>query len=199
MKKYLSTKNIARIAVLGAVGAFLMIMDFPITFIAPSFYKLDLSDLPCLIGSFAMGPIPCVFIEIIKILIKLLIKPTSTAFVGEVTAFLGSIALCVPAGLFYKANRTKNGAIKALILSSIIYILVAIIINYSFSIPFYGNLYHIGEEAIIAMGSDIFSIIKDKLGFVLVCVGPFNLIKVVIIDVLTIVLYKRISPLLRDF
>lgn len=198
MKKHLNTKNIARIAVLGAIGAFLMVMDFPISFIAPSFYKLDLSDLPCLIGSFAMGPIPCVFIEAIKILIKLLIKPTSTAFVGEITAFIGSIALCVPAGIFYSNNRNKKGAIKALLISSIIYVFVSLIINYAFSIPFYGNLYHIGEDVIIAMGAQIFPIIVDKFSFVLLCVGPFNVIKVVLIDILAIVLYKRISPLLRD-
>ena len=175
-----------------------MVIDFPIGFIAPSFYKLDLSDLPCLIGSFAMGPIPCVFIEAIKILIKLLIKPTSTVFVGEITAFIGSIALCVPAGIFYNNNRNKNGAIKALLISSVIYVLISLIINYAFSIPFYGNLYHIGEDAIIAMGAEIFPIVVDKLSFVLLCVGPFNIIKVVLIDILAIVLYKRISPLLRD-
>ena len=175
-----------------------MVFDFPISFIAPSFYKIDLSDLPCLIGSFAMGPVPCVFIEIIKILIKLLIKPTSTAFVGEMTALAGSLALCVPAGAIYSANRTKKGAIKALIISSIIYVIVTIIINYAFSIPFYGDLYFSSEEGIIAMGTKIFPFITNKLSFVLVCVGPFNIIKVAIIDILTIILYKRISPLLRD-
>ena len=89
LKKYLSVKNISVIAILGALGAVLMLFDFPVP-IAPSFYKLDLGDLPCLIGAFALGPVPAFLIQIIKILIKLLLKPTSTAFVGEIAAFVFS-------------------------------------------------------------------------------------------------------------
>ncbi len=198
MKKTLSTKNISRIAILGAIAAILMTIDFPITIIAPSFYKLDLSNLPCLIGSFAMGPVPCLFIEIIKILLRLLIKPTDTVFVGELTEFILSSLLCIPAGIIYNKNKTKKGAIKAMIISSIIVIIAAIGINYYISIPFYAKLYGIEEATIIAMGSKIFPIINSKFTFVLICVGLFNLIKVIIIDVLTMFLYKHISPLLKN-
>ena len=73
-----------------------MIFDFPIA-IAPSFYKIDLGDLPCLIGAFALGPVPAFFIQIVKILVKLLLKPTSSAFVGEMAAFIFSSVYCVSA------------------------------------------------------------------------------------------------------
>ena len=197
MKKSLSIRNIALIAILGALGAVLMFLDFPI-FVAPSFYKIDLGDLPCLIGAFAMGPIPAFFIQVVKIIIKLLLKPTSTAFVGEIAAFLFSTSYCVSAAIVYKNDKSKNGAIKSLIIASIIMIVIASLSNYCFVIPAYVNLYHMPLETIITMGTKIFPIVKDKLSFVLCCVVPFNLIKVLIVDVITFFLYKRVSRLIKN-
>ena len=196
MKQYLTVKNISSIAVLGALGAVLMFFDFPIG-IAPSFYKLDLGDLPCLIGAFALGPVPALFIQIVKILIKLLLKPTSTAFVGEMAAFIFSSVYCVSAALIYQQNKTRKQAIIAMIAATLIMAITATIGNYLFIIPAYVELYHISLETIISMGQAIFPIISDKLSFVVCCVLPFNLIKGAIIDVLTALLYKRISPLLK--
>lgn len=174
-----------------------MMFDFPILFIAPSFYKLDLGDLPCLIGSFSMGPIPGLFIQIVKIIIKLLIKPTSTAFVGEIGAFIMSSAYCLSAGYIYCLSKNKKNAIKSLIISSLFLIVVSSLVNYFLLIPAYVNLYNIPLETIVSMGSKIIPLVKDKLSFVLCCVAPFNLIKVIILDVLVLVLYKHISPLLK--
>lgn len=174
-----------------------MIIDFPI-FIAPSFYKLDIGDLPCLIGAFAMGPVSGLFIQIIKILVKLLFKPTSTAFVGEIAAFIFSSTYCLVASIIYQKNRNKRGANIAIIIGSLSMILVSAIANYYFIIPFYSRLYNMPLEAIISLGSAIFPIIDSLFMFVICCVVPFNIVKVAIIDVLTMLLYKRIAPLLRD-
>ena len=196
MKKYLTVKNMAAIAILGALGAVLMLFDFPI-FIAPNFYKIDLGDLPCLIGAFALGPISALFIQIIKIVIKLLLKPTSTAFVGELAAFIISSSYCVTAAYIYSRNKNKNGAIKALVIASFVMALVATIANYTFIIPAYVNLYHIPLETIISMGHAIFPLVNDKLSFVLLCVLPFNIIKAFIVDILCLILYKHISPIIK--
>lgn len=174
-----------------------MLIDFPI-FVAPSFYKLDIGDLPCLIGAFAMGPIQALFIQIIKILIKMLFKPTSTAFIGEISAFLFSSVFCITASALYQGNKTKKGAFKAILLASLVSILFSTIVNYGFIIEAYANLYHMPLEAIISLGSNIFPIIDNLLSFVLCCVLPFNIIKTVLIDILTLLLYKHISPLLKD-
>ena len=198
MNKNLSIRKIASIGVLGALGGILMIIDFPI-FIAPSFYKLDLGDLPCLIGSFAMGPTSAFFIQLVKIIVKLLIKPTSTAFVGEIAAFCFSTIFCVSASIIYKNNHNKKGAIKAMAIASLIYVLFACLGNYFVIIPAYVELYKMPLEAIISAGTQIFPIIHNKLSFVIYCVMPFNLIKIVIIDILTLILYKRISPLLNRY
>lgn len=174
-----------------------MIIDFPI-FVAPGFYKLDIGDLPCLIGAFAMGPIPALFIQIIKILLKLLFKPTSTAFIGEVAAFIFSSVYCVVTAFIYQRNRTKKGAIKAIIIGSIAMVLCSAVGNYLFIIPAFSRLYGMPIEAIVGLGSAIFKVVTDLFSFTLCCVLPFNVIKVAIVDVLTLLLYKHISPLLRD-
>lgn len=173
-----------------------MLIDFPI-FVAPSFYKLDIGDLPCLIGAFAMGPIPGLFIQIIKILLKLLLKPTSTAFIGEAAAFIFSSSYCISASIIYQSNKSKKGAIKAIIIGSIIMVLVSTIANYGFILDAYSKLYGMPLEAIIGLGNKIFPIVTNKFSFVLCCVLPFNLIKAVLVDVLTMLLYKHISPLLK--
>ncbi len=184
-------------AILSSLGAVLMLLDFPI-FIAPSFYKLDLSDLPCLIGSFAMGPIPAIIIQILKIIIKLIFKPTSTAFVGELASFVISCAYCAVSSLIYQHNKTKKGAIKAILIGSIIMVIVSAIANYAFILPFYCKLYGMSIDTIIGLGKAIFPIIDSKMSFVLCCVVPFNAIKALFVDFLTIILYKRTSPLLKD-
>lgn len=173
-----------------------MIIDFPI-FIAPSFYKLDIADLPCLIGAFAMGPIAGLFIQIVKIIVKLLFKPTSTAFVGEIASFIFSSVYCLTASIIYKNNRSKKGANIAIIVGSLAMIVVSALGNYLFIIPVYSNMYNMSLESIIDLGRAIFPIINDLLGFVICCVVPFNIIKTGIVDVLTILLYKRIAPLLK--
>ena len=197
LKKHLTVKNISSIAVLGALGAVLMLFDFPIA-IAPSFYKIDLGDLPCLIGAFALGPIPALFIQLVKILVKLLLKPTSTAFVGEMAAFICSSVYCVSATIIYQKNRSRNQALKAMIAASILMAFTGTIVNYLLIIPAYVKLYHMPLETIISLGQAIFPIISDKLSFVLCCVLPFNLVKAMIVDILTLLLYKRISPLLKE-
>lgn len=196
MKNILTVKNMAVIAILGVLGAILMMFDFPIA-IAPAFYKLDLSDLPCLIGGFALGPIPALFIELIKIIVKLLIKPTSTAFVGELAAFIISSSFVFTAALIYKNNKTRSSALKAMVIGTIVMAIVGTIANYLFIIPFYVKMYHMPLETIIGMGQAIFPIIKDKLSFVLCCVLPFNIIKGTIASIVTLILYKRISVILK--
>lgn len=173
-----------------------MLIDFPIA-IAPNFYKLDLGDLPCLIGAFALGPVPALFIQIVKIIVKLLLKPTSTAFVGEMAAFICSSALTVTAGFVYSKKKNKENAVKGMILGTLIMSVVATAANYLFIIPAYVQMFHMPLESIIGMGHEIFPAVTDKFSFVLCCVLPFNLIKAAIVDVLTFILYKHISPLIK--
>lgn len=195
--QYFNTKRIAIIAIMSAIAAILMVIDFPVSFLAPSFYKMDISDLPCLIGSFTLGPLAGMLIELLKVLIKLMIKPTSTAFVGELSNFLCGVSLCIPAALIYRKEHNKKGAIKGLVVGVITMVVISSILNYAFIIPSYVKLYGMPLDAIIKAGNQIFKIVQDKFSFVLICVTPFNLLKGIIVGILTFFLYKRISRLIN--
>ena len=109
--KLWNVKNVVLMGMFGALAAVLMVFELPLPFIAPSFYGLDLSEIPVLVGTFSMGPLAGVVIELVKVLVKLLIKPTSTGFVGELANFCFGCSMILPAGWIYKVNRTKKGAI----------------------------------------------------------------------------------------
>ena len=101
MKK-LNTKKLTQIGMLSAVSVVLMLIEFPLPFLAPGFYKLDLSEVPVLIGCFSMGPVAGVMIELIKVLLNLVINGTETACVGELANFVVGCAFILPAGLIYR-------------------------------------------------------------------------------------------------
>lgn len=109
-KKRISTKVIAQIGVLGAIAMVLMLFDIPLPF-APTFYKIDFSEVPVLIGAFTMGPVAGALIELVKILLNLLIRGTSTAGVGDLGNFLIGCAMCIPASLIYQKLHSRKGAI----------------------------------------------------------------------------------------
>ena len=191
MKKTFTTKNIVLIAMFSALALVLHLFDFSIPVIAPEFYKLDLSEIPVLIGSFIMGPLAGVFIEAIKILLKLLVKGTSTAYVGDLANFIIGCAFVVPASLIYKYKKTKMGAFIGMAVAGIA-------INYWVLIPFYVKAFGMPLDAIIGMGAKINGAISNKFTFVLICVGPFNILKGVIDSLITAVVYKRISSFIKE-
>lgn len=190
-------KTITRIAILSAVAMVIMLLDFPVP-VAPSFYKLDLSEVPVLIGGFALGPLEAVIIELLKNLLKLIIKGTSTGFVGELANFVTGCAFVLPASLIYKKDKTKANAIKGLIAGSLVFIVFGDLFNHFILIPAYVSILHYPLEAIVAAGSAIFpTLVTNQLTMVLVCVTLFNTLKAILVSVVTLLLYKRVSPLLH--
>ena len=149
------TRSIVSIAVLGALAGVLMFIKFPIP-IAPSFYQLEFSDTAALIGGFALGPVAAVLICLIKNLINVILEGTTTAFVGEISNFIMSCALCATAAIIYKKEHTKKGAIKAMIIAVIVLALVSAVINYAVVIPAYVRFMGFPLEAIIGLGAKIF-------------------------------------------
>ncbi len=196
MKKY-STKALIQIAIMGALAGVLLKINFPIP-IAPSFYKIDLSDVPALIGAFSLGPMATVYIQVIKIIVKLLIDGTQTMFVGELSKFLISLSLTLPAAIIYQKKRSKKNAVISLVVSSLVMVVMSAVINYYLIIPAYVQFMHYPMEAIISLGAKIYPAINSKLMLVLLCTMPFNLVQAVLTSVITFVLYKRISPLIDN-
>lgn len=190
------TTKITVCAMLAALSAVLMFFEFPLSFIAPSFYEIDFSEVPVLIGTFSMGPVAGIIIEFVKILVKLLIKGTSTGGVGELANFLIGCAFIVPAGIIYKYKKTRFGAILGMIAGTLIMAATGIFLNAYVLVPMYSSFMPINE--IIAMGQAIVPFISDTLTFCLYCVGPFNIIKGVIISVIVFIIYKPLSRLISS-
>ena len=197
MNNRFSLKTITKIAILSAVAMVVMLLDFPVP-VAPSFYKLDLSEVPVLIGGFAMGPIEAVLIELLKNLLKLMVKGTGTGFVGELANFVTGCAFVLPAAIIYHKNKTRGNALKGLFVGALTFIVFGDLFNHFVLIPAYVAILHYPLEAIIGAGTAIFpTLVTNQVTLVLVCVTLFNTVKAILVSAVTLLLYKRVSPLLH--
>lgn len=195
-EKLLTTKNVVLMAMFGALGAVLMLFEVPLPFVAPSFYGLDFSEVPILVGTFALGPVAGAVMEVVKILIKLVLKPTSTGFVGEFANLVFSCAMVIPAGVIYKLHKTKKGAMAAMAVGTLTMSAVGIVGNALVMIPFYSHFMPL--ENILALGAAINPAVSNVWTFAVICVGPFNIIKGALVSLITALVYKRISILIHN-
>ena len=197
-KKVLTTKFIANVAILSAVAFVLMMFDFPLLFIAPSFYKLDFSEVSVLIGGFAFGPWAAVLIEAIKIILKLLFKPTETMFVGELANFCVGAALILPSSIIYIFNKTRKGALIGSVAGTITMAIFFFFFNAVYLLPKFAQMYGMDLSVLVGMGSAINPAVTNVQTFALMIVVPLNLLKGAMVSTLTIVLYKKFSPILKQ-
>ncbi len=185
------SRRVSIIALCAALAAVLQLLDFPLLFLAPSFYKLDFSELPVMLSGFYLGPSAVVACEGIKILLKLLLKGTSTAFVGEFANFAVGCAFVLPAVIIYHLRKSRKSAVVGLVVGTVVLTVFGSAFNAIYLLPKFAQLYGTSLEEIIAMGSKICEAIRDLPTFVLLAVAPLNLIKGVCVSVLTLLLYKR--------
>lgn len=195
-KKFFSTARISVIAIFSALsGVLYALIRIPLGIFA-SWLELNFSDIPALIGSFALGPVSGALIVFFKILIKLIISSSSTVFVGELADLLVGLAFVVPAGIIYKRRRTLKGAIIAMAIGSAASIIMAMIANRLILIPFYINVMGWGMDMLVGMLSGLYpSITADNfyLFYIFASVLPFNALRCLIACLATALLYKRTS------
>lgn len=178
-----------------ALSGVLMSFEVPLPF-APPFYQLDISELPILMLSLYLGPVAGVSGELLKVLVKLLIKGTSTAFVGDFANFLIGVSMILPATLFYHWRKTLKRAIWSLVLGSAVMTVFGSMLNAFYLVPKFAVMFGLPLEAIIAMGTAVNSSITSLNTLVLYAVVPFNLLKSFIVSFLTYFLYKRVEKIL---
>ena len=195
-KKFSDTHYIAYTAIFATMAAVLMLLEIPL-FFAPGFYKLDLSELPIMICTFYLGPVSGVVAEFIKVLLKLLLKGTSTAFVGDFANFVVGCTFVIPASVIYHARPSKKTALLGMLAGTLVMTVFGSAFNALYLIPKFAQLFHMELEKIVAMGTSVNKSITSVYTLVLYAVVPFNLVKGVIVAVLTLLLYKRISPLMH--
>lgn len=191
MNKSTPLNKLIKVALLSAIAYILMFAELALP-IFPNFLKLDVSDLPAIIGALALGPIYGVAVELIKNLLHLM--QTTSGGVGELANFLVGTALIVPAGLIYQVKRTKLGAGLGLGIGVLTMALMGALANYYILLPFYQSMMPI--EAIIEWASAVNSNITSLWTLILYAIVPFNLFKGALISIVTMLIYKPISPLL---
>ena len=192
-RKVSPARRISIIGVCAAIAAVLHMLDFPLLFLAPEFYKLDFSELPVMICGFYLGPAASVACEAIKILLKLLIKGTSTAFVGDFANFCVGCSFVLPAVILYHIKKSRASAIFGLAIGTIVLTIFGSAFNAIYLLPKFAQLYGMPLDVIVAMGTKVNGNITNVSSFVLLAVAPLNLIKGVSISVLTMLLYKRVA------
>ena len=162
---FLQTKKlikILQISIFAAVATVLTFFELPV-FFAPSFYKLDFSDVVVLISGFSIGPLAGVLTEFLKVLLKILIKGSTTVGLGDLASFVAGVALTLPSAACYKKYRTFKGACVAMLLGTICLTAVSAILNYFILLPAYEILFSISENTIISLGNTINPLIFDRL------------------------------------
>ena len=189
-------RRITTIALCAAMGSILMLLEFPLLFLAPEFYKLDLSELPVMLCGLYLGPSAGITAELLKVLLKLLIKGTTTAYVGELANFIVGCSLILPATMVYFAKRTKRAAVFGLLTGTLCIAVVGSLLNAFYLLPAFSALFHLPLAQIVAMGSAVNGSIRSISTFVLFAVAPLNLIKGTVVSMLTMLLYKRTEKLL---
>lgn len=189
-------------AVLSAISFVLMFLEFPIPII-PSFIKFDVSDLPALFGAFALGPVYGIIIELLKNLLHIVIKGTSSAFIGELSNFLLGAVLCLAAGLIYKSKKTKKTAVIACFAGSLAMGLLCLPINYFLVYPAYVKFYNMPLEAIIGMYQAIFGRVAEiptsnaLFNCLIIFNVPFTFCKGVVDSLLCMLIYKPLSKFIK--
>ena len=185
-EKKMGVRAVVQIGMLAAVAVILMLFEIPLPF-APSFYKIDFSEVPVLVGCFAMGPVAGALIELVKILLNFVLTGTSTAGVGEIANFV----------IGYRRNRTRKNALIGMATGTILMTVLGCFVNAYVLLPAYGAAFGMPVSKLVGLGTAVNPHITSLSTFVIFAVAPFNLIKGVAVSAIVFVIYKKISPVLR--
>ena len=185
----LSTPYLTRMAILVAVASILFLIEIPVV----AFYKLDLSNIPVLLGAFSMGPLAGVIILALKAVIGLL--HSSSAGVGELADFLMGAAFVIPAAVIYHRNKTRKTALIGMAVGTLCMVVVGVLANKYIMLPFYMGAYHMDMDGILKFAN--VGGVDSEWKLLLLITGPFNLLKGAVLSVVTGIIYKPLSPILH--
>ncbi len=189
------TRRLTGTAMLAAVATVLMYLSFPLPMLIPSFIKIDFSELPALVAAFAYGPLSGATVCLIKNLVLLVIKNSGTGGVGELSNFLLGLCFVVPAGLIYRARRTRGGALAGALVGAASMALLSVLTNYFVIYPIYTKF--MPMEAILGMYRAILPSVNTLLDALLIFNLPFTFVKGLCSVALCFVIYKPLSPFLK--
>ncbi|MBU3819305.1 MAG: ECF transporter S component [Candidatus Faecalibacterium intestinavium] len=197
MNKRNSVHNLTVAAMLSAVAFVLMFLDFSLPMIIPSFVKMDFSDLPALLGAFALGPVYGIVISLVKNLLHLIIPGTSTAGVGEVCNFLLGAIFAYVAGFIYQRRKSRRTALIGAAAGAVAMAVLSVPVNYFITYPAYVEFYHLPLEAILGMYQAILPAADSLIKCLIIFNMPFTLVKGLLDAAICMVIYKSLSPILH--
>ena len=192
-----TTNRMVKISVLSVIAFIIMLFEVSVP-LFPGFLKMDLSDVPPLLGAVALGPLAGVVIELIKNLLHVVIRGTYTAAVGELSNFILGAIFVFTAGSIYIIKKDKKHAIIGMLVGTILMSLAGILTNYYIIIPFYTKAMGLPLNTIIEMGTVANPRIIDLKTMIIYGVTPFNIIKGTVISVVVSIIYKKLSPILHN-
>lgn len=190
----MSTNTMTKIAILSAISYILMFISIPIPGIFPDFLKLDISDVPAIFGGMTLGPVAGFTIVLIKNLFQAMTAST-TAWIGEISNLLVGGSYVVMVSLAYRKRKNLKGLLLGFVLGTIVMVIIGCLTNYYMILPFYGKI--MPMEAIINMGNVINPKVTNLGSFVIWMIAPFNLVKAVLISLVTLPLYKKMEVILK--
>ena len=190
-----SIRPLAVTAMLSAVGCVLMMLDFPLPMLIPSFVKMDVSELPALLASFSLGPVYGVTVCLVKNILAALFHG-STGGIGEVCNFLIGAVFTGVAGALYKHRKNRRNAVVASLVGAAAMALVSVPVNYFISYPVYAAMFG-GIDAILAAYQELRPGTDGLLECLLVFNMPFTFVKGLIDAALCFLIYKPLSPILH--
>lgn len=192
-----STNKLVKVSVLGVLAFIIMLFEFIVP-IFPGFLKMDLSDVPALLGAFALGPVAGVVIELIKNILHIIIRGTQTAVVGELSNFIIGGVFAFTAGSIYQIKKDKKHAIIGMVVATIAMAVAGVLTNLYLIIPFYSKAMGMPLDTIISMGTSANAAIIDLKTLVIYGVTPFNLLKGATISLVVSMIYKKVSPVIHQ-
>jgi len=154
------TRMYVSIGIFSAIAFVLQVIGSMMGLKVAGFLEIEFSDLPALIMSFAFGPLAGIFTEFVKNVLHC--SMSSTGFVGEFANFVINGTLCAIAGIIYRYNKTRKGAVISLIWATLGMVFAGILANLFVMLPLY-------------MPTAPFAV---KLNLVLGTILPFNLARV---------------------
>ena len=193
-KKKITTREMVTIAMLAAVSIILSFFEIQIP-IFPSFLKLDIADLPTVIGAIAFGPIGGILVTLIRNLVQL--TRTTTGGVGDFANFVMACSLCIPLCLIFRKFKNFKGYVLGSVVGVIVMAAVACLLNYNILIPLFSALFGAPIEAFVGMAQEFNSHVVDLKTLVLFSIGPFNLLKGAIIVIISYPLWKALKKVIR--
>ncbi len=201
MQKKKNIRKIAVIGILSSLATALMFLEIPLPFL-PDFYKIDLSEIPVLIGAFAFGPLVGIIIEAIKNIVHMFLTGINAFGIGELANFLVGISLVVPASLIYFHNKSRKNAIIGMFVGTLTMAVVGALLNAFVLLPLYAIVYstpetHYTVNSFVYLGSLVNPLVKNLFTFMLFAVVPFNLLKGILDSIIVIIIYKRVSHLIK--